>query len=92
MKYDLMWASIRRGNYNGIPQCCTLWFFVRVLTGWVAFLSRHSFIRNLWGSITIGKPFGWERPEAYQYIRCPVCALLGRFVEMHLCDDNCSPI
>lgn len=79
-----MRSEWRRGRHSGFPVCCVIWFLVRDRSGWVSLVHNRYWYRR-WLTRT-----GADKPIQHQYVRCPLCWLRRRYVEMHLCTLACA--
>lgn len=74
------------GRHSGFPVCCIAWFVARSASGWV-WLVHNRYWYQRWLDRQ-----GADRPLAHQYVRCPVCVVRGRWVDMHICDAMCEGV
>lgn len=78
--------SYHSGVHSGFPHCCIFWYFVRVWLGIPEFIVSDRRIYWFWHHVIMWK----DQPEEHQYVRCPVCILRRRYVEMHICNWKCG--
>lgn len=75
------------GRHSGFPLCCIVWYILRAHSGWVALVHNR-----YWYQRWLVRSYRADPIITHQYVRCPLCKLRGRWVEMHLCDASCENV